>query len=178
MVAKPTMPPRRRAMKQSATFSRQACLLGLSLIPPSEESRTGGAQKVTMWAKMDQTLHEVSFAALAFACPPGTSVVAEVGNTVAGIIGAGGLIIGACATPRSGRVSVFARLKVPAVRVGGGRLVGIGMSSGCCIGPGNCPGCQKGVMRENEGSWSLETTTVKAKQKSREEVVVVMNECG
>jgi len=34
------------------------------------------------------------------------------------------------------------------------------------------------VRRENEGSWSLETTTVKAKQKSREEVVVVMNECG
>ena len=120
MVAKPTKPPSKSAIKHSAIFSLHACLVGWSLIPPRLLSKKGGAQNVTMWAKRDQVSQELAVVV------GGASMLDE------GMRVAGGLMSGAGATLRSGFVRVFARLR-PALpsflvgcRTGGARVVGSG----------------------------------------------------
>jgi hypothetical protein len=46
-VKKPTQAQSKMTKKHKAIFSLHACLVLLSLIPPIDERRNGGAQKVT-----------------------------------------------------------------------------------------------------------------------------------
>ena len=118
-VANPTTPPINNAMKQSAIFSLHACCFCLSLSPPKELSKTPGAQKETILEKMRQTSQSDSGGDLLADIPEGE------GKSVTA-----GLINGTGATPRSGRVRVFARRIVPVAGclVTAGREVGIGTS--------------------------------------------------
>ena len=97
-------------IKHKAIFSLHACRTALSLRPPSELKRTEGAQNVTKREKMTHGSLE----------DDDGSVGVKGDSCDCGLIRGGG------ATPRSGRVRVFAlRIVGPCLGV----VVGMGMSS-------------------------------------------------
>jgi len=103
-------------MKHKAIFSLQACLVLLSLSPPTDERRNEGTQKVT---KNEKSLHRSN--------PPLEAREAGIAPEAEGMSVVGGLMSGTGATLRSGRVRVLARRTVvPDAR--GGLLVKIGTS--------------------------------------------------
>ena len=96
-------------MKHKAIFSLHACRTALSLRPPTELKRNDGAQNVTRREKMTHA-----------------SMEDDGSGTGKGDSWDCGVMRGGGATPRSGRVRVFAlRIVGPCL----GLVVGMGMSS-------------------------------------------------
>ena len=98
-VANPTAAQRIEMMKHKAIFSLHACRTALSFRPPMELKRTDGAQNVTTRQKTTHTSKSGE-----------DDVEGAEGDTCRESCG---LMRGGGATPRSGRVRVFALRTVP-----------------------------------------------------------------
>jgi hypothetical protein len=109
---KPTPTHRMEIMKHKAIFSLHACRTALSLRPPTELKRAEGAQNVTTRVKITHASLEDG----------DDSVTGKGDSCDCGVMRGGG------ATPRSGRVRVFALRSVPDEPYLG-VVVGMGMSS-------------------------------------------------